>query len=105
MKKENPLTEDKVKVIEDLLKPMEEPLDIKFLVEGSIVNQSRDKALKGTKSWCCNTFLRAFHQSGKKKEELPELIRLARELIQNPDIKLEDNGYLTFKDLKREEND
>ena len=75
---------------------------MQFTAAGSIVNASRDKALKNTASWCCNTFLKAYFQTDKSKP-LPELVQAAKELITQENVRLEPNGYLTFVDMTKVE--
>ena len=89
-------------------------MEIDQIVEGSIINQPKQKDLKGTKSWSCNTLIKLFFKVKEtmKVKKLPfENIKLLVEAIKSSDqisvnkkdsqIHIEDSGYLTFVDMEK----
>lgn len=86
-------------MIRSVLGPLEDQIGLKFPPEGSIINQPREKDLKGTKSWACNTILKAYHASSKENP-LSDLIAKVKPLLPE-NFRLADSGYLTFVDLQK----
>ena len=70
-----------LKVVEQILEVQEADSKVKDVIESQIVSKPRDKALKGTNSWCSNALIRLYHshKSIKEGQKMPEFIGLLKE--------------------------